>query len=127
MPSQSHVDDRSVLGGRVPRQVEKKQVLPDGPPDAFALFCAYHLGITSTDGYHKPKLEEIAKRFGMKPQEILDLLVEFGLDEETIKRSKFDLVGAQMDIRVAPEGLSRIEIARDLYQELVDAKQILTG
>jgi hypothetical protein len=94
----------------------------DGPPDAFALFCAYHLGITPSDGYQKPQLEEIARRFNMSPKEIRQLLGEFQLDDDAIRGSDFDLEGAKLDIRLAPEGISRTEAARDLWETYLEAK-----
>lgn len=123
LPSDDRPDGRSILGGRVPRANEKKPVVEDGPPDAFKLFCAYHLGITPTDGYHKPHLEEVARRFKLAPKALKSMLVELEIDEESIRQSGFDLAGAQLDIRVAPEGLSRTELARDLFEELLEAKQ----
>jgi hypothetical protein len=122
MPQATHADDRSVLGGRVPAQ-ERRIPQEEGPPDAFALFCAYHLGITVSNGYHKPQPDEVARRFGLSPKELKELLKKFDLDEESIRRTDFDLSGAQLDIRVAPEGMSRIEIARDLFQDLIEAKE----
>lgn len=124
MPPETHtLDDRSVLGGRVPRSQEKKAPPEEGPPDAFALFCAYHLGITSSDGYHKPHPDDVARRFGITPKELRELLKSFELDEEAIRQTDFDLSGAQLDIRVAPAGISRVEIARDLFQDYMEAKE----
>lgn len=122
----SERDDRSVLGGRVPPS-ERRQVMDDGPPDAFRLFCAYHLGITPTDGYHRPHLEEVAKRFGVPPKQIRAMLVEFGIDEESIRAAKWDLEGAQLDIRVAPEGVSKTEIARDLFEDFQESRAQLNS
>jgi hypothetical protein len=119
-------DERSILGGRVPRNSDRK-FQEEGPPDAFDLFCAYYLGITATEGYYRPQLEDVARRFNMTSEEIKDLLTQYNLDEESVRRTPFDLAGAQLDIRVAPEGISRIEIARDLYQDFVDAKQAVVG
>ena len=116
MPS-SELDDKSVLGGRVPRSMERRVLDGEGPPDAFTLFCAYHLGITPSDGYHKPHLEEVARRFSMSPKEIKSLLQEFELTEDSIRSTDFDLTGAQLDIRVAPEGISRVEIARESWEK----------
>lgn len=123
MPQATHPDDRSVLGGRVPRSQDRRFPQEEGPPDAFALFCAYHLGITPSNGYHKPHPDEVARRFGLSPKELKELLKKFDLDEESIRSTGFDLSGAQLDIRVAPEGMSRIEIARDHFQDFVEAKE----
>lgn len=114
-------DDSSVLGGRVPKERERRPVKTEGPPDGFALFCAYHLGITPDDGYREPRLEEVARRFGMPTDEVVRLLKEHKLDDKTLRASKFDLKGAQLDIRVCPEGISRTETARELYDEYLES------
>ncbi len=116
------LDDKSVLGGRVPKTEERRGAPSDGPPDAFALFCAYYLGITPADGYHKPNLEEVARRYSMAPKEVRALMQEHQLDEETIRGTSFDLQGAQLDIRVCPEGISRTETARELFEEYLELK-----
>jgi hypothetical protein len=116
-------DDRSVLAGRTLKTTERRVLQSDGPPDAFMLFCAYHLGITPTDGYQKPQLEEVARRFNMSPKDVKALLGEHGLDDETVRQTDFDLEGAQLDIRLAPEGISRTEVARDLWQDFLETRQ----
>jgi hypothetical protein len=116
------LDDKSVLGGREPKTQERRGTPSDGPPDAFALFCSYYLGITPSDGYHKPNLEEVARRYSLSPKEVRDLLQEHQLDEESIRGSSFDLQGAQLDIRVCPEGISRVETARELFEEYLELK-----
>jgi hypothetical protein len=123
-----YADDRSVLAGRMLKNNgERRQVLStDGPPDAFTLFCTYHLGITPTDGYQKPHLEEVARRFSMAPKELRALLGELELDDESVRKLDFDLEGAQLDIRLAPEGISRTEVARDLWQDYLQAKESLS-
>jgi hypothetical protein len=117
-------DDSSILGARPTRsggQESPRRV--EGPPDAFGLFCSYYLGITPDDGYCKPHVDEIARRYGLTVDGLRKLLTEFKLDEESIRRARFDLEGARMDIRVAPEGISRTEIARDLYEDYLEAQQ----
>ena len=111
-------DDSSILGGG--RSIQKQQVEPlDGDPDGFKLFCAYHLGVTLDDGYKQPSLEETARRFGLNKDEVRDLLAEHRVDNETVKNSSFDMVGAKLDIKLAPEGISRTATARELYDEYV--------
>ena len=121
---ESSRDDSSVLGGRSinkPLGGGRRHSPEDGPPDAFAMFCAYHLGITPDDGYHEPRIDEVARRYGMKREEINELLKELQLDDESVLRSQYDMVGAKLDMRLAPEGISRTESARELYAEYVEA------
>ncbi len=120
-------DESSILGARAmtqrqqqPGERKPSPVQPGGPPDAFALFCAYHLGITPDDGYQKPHADEIARRYGLTVDGLRSLLAEHKLDEASIRSCRFDLEGAQLDIRVAPEGISRIEMARGLYEDFLD-------
>jgi len=107
-------DSGSVLGNRVVQKRKRKAT--DGPPDAFGLFCSYHLGVTVDDGYQKPSLDGTARRYGMPPEEIKTLLTEYEIDPDTISKTEFDLEGAQLDIRLAPEGISRTEIAREHFE-----------
>ena len=119
MPSDS-ADDSSVFGGRTLAQAERR--VSEGSSDAFELFCSYYLGIMPDDGYQKPNIEEIVRRHSMSADEIRELLTEYDLEPQTLKGSAFDLQGAQLDIRLAPQGISRTETARDLYQEYLDSK-----
>ncbi len=115
-PPEHGRDDHSVLGGRTP-DTGGTQLYTDGPPDAFQLFCAYYLGITHDDGYREPRMEEVSRRFQMKPDELREELKKHSLDDQAMRDSGFDLKGAKMDMRLAPEGISRTESARDLFEE----------
>ena len=119
---ESSRDDSSVLGGRtITKPTDgRRPSQEDGGPDAFAMFCACHLGITPDDGFREPRLDEVARRYGMKKDEIIELLKEFQLDDESVRGCKYDMVGAKMDMRLAPEGISRTESARELYVEYVE-------
>ena len=85
--------------------------------DAFELFCAYHLGITPDGGYRIQNIHEVARRFGINAAELRQILASYGMAADDIVHSGFDLPGAQVDIMVAPEGISRRELARPLYDE----------
>jgi hypothetical protein len=89
--------------------------------DPFALFCAYHLGITADDGYQFQNLHQVAKRFGTSAGVIKQLLQDFGMDTDAIVHSTFDMAGAQVDIMNVPEGVSRTELARSLYETFLTA------
>jgi hypothetical protein len=83
--------------------------------EPFALFCAYHLGITEDDGYCFQNIHQVARRFGTNAAVIKQLLAEFEMDSDTIIHSAFDMAGAQVDIMLAPAGVSRTELARGLF------------
>ena len=94
---------------------------PSGRIDPFDLFCAYHLGITPDGGYRIQNIHEVARRFGTNAAELRQLLTDLGMAADDIVHSGFDLPSAQVDIMVAPDGISRRELARPLYDEFRDA------
>ena len=96
-----------------------------GPPDGFGLFCAYYLGVTPDDRYQKPSLDDTARRYNISASAVQELLAEHRLDTDSLKRSSFDLEGAKLDVRLAPEGISRIEIAREQYGYFLEALESL--
>jgi hypothetical protein len=85
--------------------------------EPFSVFCALYLGITEDDGWREPRAGQVAARFGLSDGELASWLEAHGLDEPAVRDSGFDLEGACLDIEVAPEGISRVELARALYQE----------
>jgi hypothetical protein len=89
--------------------------------DPFELFCAYHLGITTDGGYRIQNIHEVARRFGTNAAELRQILTNLGMAADDIVHSGFDLPTAQVDIMVAPEGISRRELARPLYEEFRNA------
>jgi len=105
---------RSVQPGR--RVPELCELAP------FSVFCALYLGITEDDGYREPRRGPVAERFGLSDGELAAYLEAHGLDESAVRGSGFDLAGACLDIEVAPEGISRVELARALYREFVAAR-----
>ncbi|HPQ68692.1 MAG TPA: hypothetical protein PKW95_06155 [bacterium] len=111
---------------RETREAETKYIPPkgNGTVDPFELFCALHLGITHDDRYRPQNMHDIARRFGVNISELNNKIAELGMDMDTIRRSEFDLSMAQYDIKVAPEGISRRELARDWYEEFQRAVNI---
>lgn len=85
--------------------------------EPFPLFCAYHLGITVEGGYRFQNIHQVAKRFGTNAAVIKQVLAEFDMDSDTIVHSAFDMAGAQVDIMLAPDGINRTELARDLFAQ----------
>jgi hypothetical protein len=112
-------NDRPSRGGdeRPAPRHEPPRVPSASTIDAFELFCAYHLGITPDDGYRIQNIHEVARRFGTNAAELRQVLTNLGMAADDIVHSGFDLPSAQVDIMVAPAGISRRELARPLYDE----------
>jgi hypothetical protein len=89
--------------------------------DPFELFCAYHLGITEEGDYRFQNVHQVAKRFRSNAGVIKQVLTDLGMDSDAIVHSTFDMASAQVDIMLAPEGVSRIEIAKALFEEFKTA------
>jgi hypothetical protein len=85
--------------------------------EPFDLFCAYHLGITADGGYRFQNIHQVARRFGVNAAVIKQLLTDFEMDSDTVINSAFDMAGAQVDIMLAPEGIDRFAIGRELYEQ----------
>lgn len=84
----------------------------------FSLFCALYLGITENDGYAEQDARSVASRFGLEPAELAAYLERHRLRERDLRAVNFDLQSARLDIQVAPEGISRTELARTLFAEI---------
>ncbi|RDV38154.1 hypothetical protein DV096_10090 [Bradymonadaceae bacterium TMQ3] len=113
----------SKLGGREPVvDLSAAQESRRGPVELtpFEVFCAYHCGITENNNYRQQSLREVASRFNMQTHELEKALREFGLDKETVKSSRFDISLCQLDMKVAPEGIDKRELARVLFDEFLD-------
>ena len=95
---------------------------PTGPEtlDSFNLFCAYHLGITRNNGYKFQSVREVANRFNTDPATIKRKLKQYGIESDTLRALGFEAEYAQLDIKVAPEGVSRRELAKDIWREYED-------
>ena len=89
--------------------------------EAFDLFCAYHLGITEEGGYRFQNVHQVARRFGTNAGVIRQLLADFRMDPDVIVHSDFDMADAQVDIMMAPEGMNRTELAREIYERFKNA------
>jgi len=87
----------------------------------FELFCAYHLGITADDGYQFQNIHDVARRFGCSSGVVKQLLADLNMDADALVQSQFDIASAQVDVMVAPTGVSRRELARRLYDEFLKA------
>lgn len=91
----------------------------------FQLFASYHLGVTEKDGYKPQNIHDIARRFNTSPTRINQALEEYEMDAETVLNTDFDMGLAQLDIKVAPKGVSKIELAKNLYEEFREAPRVI--
>ena len=88
----------------------------------FELFCVYHLGLDSNGvPSNKVSMKAATARFNMDPERIDKALHEFKIDRKTLSSAGFDMEMARLDVKVVPEGIDRVEVARTLFQELLDA------
>jgi hypothetical protein len=90
--------------------------------DAFSLFCAYHLGITQDGGYCFQNIHQVARRFGTNAAVIRQLLSDFRMDSDAMVHGDFDMADAQVDVMMAPPGISRLELAREIFEGFCSAK-----
>ena len=87
----------------------------------FDLFCAYHLGIGANGQYRPSNINEVANRFKQNMGTIRQILKEYKMDPDTLLNRDFDMALAQLDIQVAPEGVDRTELARNIYEDFLKA------
>ncbi len=111
-----------VVDADVPRPAGLKKLTADIEP--FELFCAYHLGITQERGYKPSNINEVARRFRTDPATIKQALKEYDMDPAALMDRDFDMALGQLDIQVAPEGVDRKELAKNIYQEFLEAEVI---
>lgn len=111
-------------------QVDEDVPRPDGLTqltagiEPFELFCAYHLGITPDRGYKPSNINEVANRFRVDPATIKQALKDYDMDPAALLDRDFDMALGQLDIQVAPEGVDRKELAKNIYQEFLEAETI---
>ena len=88
--------------------------------DPFELFAAYHLGLDQNGRYRKQGASAVARRFNCGKRDVHDALNVFCMDNASLRRMRFDAGLAELDIKVAPDGIDRGEIAKTLYQEFLE-------
>jgi len=89
--------------------------------DPFELFCAYHLGITSQNQYRPSNINEVANRFRIDVGTTRQILKEYEMDSASLLDRDFDMALAQLDIQVAPEGINRTELGRNIFENFLEA------
>ena len=89
--------------------------------DPFELFCAYHLGITSQNQYRPSNINDVANRFKIDVGTTRQILKEYEMDSASLLDRDFDMALAQLDIQVAPEGINRTELGRNIFEDFLEA------
>ena len=84
----------------------------------FNLFCAYHLGVTRDNGYKFQSIGEVARRFGVDVPTIKAKLAQYHIETEELRALGFESEYAHLDIKVAPEGVSRWALGQTMFDEL---------
>lgn len=104
------------FGGREPVASDSDW---NGPAElnTFELFCSYHLGLFENNNYRDPSIKQVARLFGRSVDEIRNALDDSGLDDKSVKASGYDVSLARLDLKVAPEGIDKRELAKNLYEE----------
>merc|ERR1711974_489654 len=109
---------REKFGGREPKAAF------EGPGqlrlNPFELFVSYYMGVTDDNRYSKPSMGNTARKFGIQPEDVEQALRNCGMDKHTLRDVDFDMSLAQLDIRVAPDGIDKREIAKGLFEEFVE-------
>jgi hypothetical protein len=95
-----------------------------GNLDAFSLFCAYHLGIGQNKEYKPSNINEVARRFGQDQGVVKQALKECNMDSAALLDKDFDMALAQLDIQVAPEGIDKVELAKSIYEDFLEAPSV---
>ncbi len=93
------------------------------PIDPFALFCAYHLGLDANGAARFAHLHDVARRFGVGPDEINAALEAHRMSAARMLELDFDLVGAQLDIKASPPGVDLVSIARMHWEKFLVAPE----
>jgi hypothetical protein len=89
--------------------------------DPFELFCAYHLGISSQNQYRPANINQVANRFKIDIGTTRQILKEYGMDSASLLDRDFDMALAQLDIQVAPEGVNRTELGKNIFEDFLEA------
>ncbi len=73
--------------------------------DPFALFCAYHLGLTDDGTVEFQNGPTVARRFGVALEDLHEALAAYRLSADDIVNLDFDLTSARLDLELSPPGV----------------------
>lgn len=89
--------------------------------EPFALFCAYHLGLTGPQGYRFMNVHQVARHFEVSVDDVQSALAAYQLDSDVLLHGGFDLAAAQADVQLSPAGVDLYGLARMHYDQLLAA------
>lgn len=89
--------------------------------DPFTLFCAYHLGLDAQGRARFAHLHDVARRFGVAPDEVTAALEKNGMTAANMLELDFDLASAQGDIEASPPGVDLLSIAQMHWEKFLAA------
>ena len=80
-------------------------------------------GIAKDGAYRPANIHTVARQFNRPAGELKQLMQDYGIDATAVMEKEFDMAMAQIDMELAPEGISRIELARPIFAEFMAAKR----
>ena len=66
----------------------------------------------------------MARRFGQDQGVVKQALKECNMDSAALLDKDFDMALAQLDIQVAPEGIDKMELAKSIYEDFLEAPSV---
>lgn len=91
--------------------------------DPFALFCAYHLGLTEDGDVRVLNIHQVARRFRVGADVVREALARYDITAERVVECGFDVASAQADLAVAPPDADRQGMAREAYARFLEARK----
>ena len=79
------------------------------------------MGISPTNQYRPSNINEVSNRFKLETGVTRQILKEYGMDSAALLDRDFDMAMAQLDIQVAPDGVNRTELARNIFEDFLEA------
>lgn len=92
-----------------------------GQLSEFELFCAYHLGLDEDGNFNPRDFGGIARRFGIDDEGLRSAIQQYRMEPDRVRAAKFDMEMAKIDVEVVPPGIDRVELARTIFQDFLDA------
>lgn len=95
----------------------------DDDKAAFALFCAYHLGLDPNGNKRAMNIHDVARALRCSVDDVASDLERFGLTSDRLLNLDFDLAAAREDIWASPPGVDLASIAVMHFEFLQQAEE----